>query len=45
MKKFGHKLIGVLKKTKDNIIYFFHNNILFTTFIATSLINGCLIRF
>ena len=45
MKKFGHKLIGVLKKAKDNTIYFFKNNVLFTTFIITSLINGCLIRF
>ena len=45
MKKFGQKLIGVLEKTKDNIMYFFKNNILFTTFIITSLINGCLIRF
>ena len=45
MKKFGHKLIGVFKKAKDNTIYFFKNNVLFTTFIITSLINGCLIRF
>ncbi len=45
MKKFGHKFVGVLKKSKDNTIYFFKNNILFTTFIITSLINGCLIRF
>ena len=45
MKKFGHKLIGVLSKTQKNIIYFFKNNILFTVFIITSLINGCLIRF
>ena len=44
MKKFGHKLIGILKKAKESTIYFFKNNILFTTFIITSLINGCLIK-
>lgn len=45
MKKFGRKLIGILHSSKKNAIYFFKNNILFTTFIITSLINGCLIRF
>ena len=35
----------ILKKSKDNVIYFFQNNALFATFIITSLINGCLIRF
>lgn len=45
MKNFGHKLIDVLNKSKENVIYFFKNNVLFTTFIITSLINGCLIRF
>ena len=28
MKKFGHKLVGILEKSKDNVIYFFKNNIL-----------------
>lgn len=45
MQKFGEKLIDVLKKSKDSVIYFFKNNVLFATFIITSLINGCLIRF
>ena len=45
MKKFGHRLLNILKKSKDKVIYFFQNNVLFTTFIITSLINGCLIRF
>ena len=45
MKKFAKKLLTVLDKSKNNAIYFFKNNILFTTFIITSLINGCLIRF
>ena len=45
MKKFGHRLINILEKSKDKVIYFFKNNVLFTTFIITSLINGCLIRF
>ena len=45
MKKFSHRLMNILKKSKDKVIYFFKNNVLFTTFIITSLINGCLIRF
>lgn len=45
MKKFGHRLINILEMSKDKVIYFFKNNVLFTTFIITSLINGCLIRF
>ena len=45
MKKFIEKLIDILKKSKDNVIYFFKNNALFATFIITSLINGCMIRF
>lgn len=45
MKNFGHRLISILKKSKDKVIYFFQNNVLFTTFVVTSLINGCLIRF
>ena len=45
MKKFIKKLLAVLEKSKNNAIYFFKNNVLFTTFIITSLINGCLIRF
>ena len=45
MKKFSHRLMNIIKKSKDKVIYFFKNNVLFTTFIITSLINGCLIRF
>ena len=45
MKKFSQNLVEVLYKTKETIIYFFKNNVLFTTFIITSLINGCMIRF
>ena len=45
MKHFLKKLVDILKKTKDNVIYFFKNNILFTVFIITSLINGCIVRF
>ncbi len=45
MKNFGQKLLEVLEKAKDNTIYFFKNNILFTTFIVTSLINASLLRF
>ena len=45
MKNFLGKLIDILKKSKDNVIYFFKNNTLFATFIITSLINGCMIRF
>lgn len=45
MKSFGQRLIDIICKTKDTIIYFFKHNVLFATFILTSLINGCLIRF
>ena len=45
MKDFLGKLIDVLKKSKKSVIYFLKNNVLFSTFIITSLINGCLIRF
>ena len=45
MKKFLEKLIDVIKKSKNNVIYFFKNNVLFSVFIITSLINSSLIRF
>lgn len=45
MEDFKRKLIDILNKSKDSVIYFFKNNILFTTFIITNLINGSLIRF
>jgi phosphoglycerol transferase MdoB-like AlkP superfamily enzyme len=45
MKNFSQKLLDILKKAQKQTIYFFKNNILFTTFIISSLINGCLIRF
>lgn len=45
MKNFGKKLNKSFTKIKKNIIYFFKNNILFATFVISSLINGILLRF
>ncbi|MDD6323421.1 MAG: LTA synthase family protein [Bacilli bacterium] len=45
MNDFSQKLVEILYKTKENFINFFKNNVLFTTFIIISLINGCIIRF
>ena len=45
MQNFIEKLGDILKKSKKSVIYFFKNNVLFSVFIITSLINGCLVRF
>ena len=45
MKNFGHRLFELLVKVKNEIVYFFKNNILFAAFVISSLINGILLRF
>ena len=45
MKNFGKKLIDLSIKTKKKVIYFCKHNILFLTFVISSVINGCLLRF
>ena len=44
MKNFGQKLVDLLIKTKKKIFYFFKNNVLFSAFVISSLINGLLLR-
>ena len=44
MKKYGQRFIDLLVKTKSKTIYFFKHNVLFVTFIITSLINGFFLR-
>ena len=45
MKNFGKKIKKSFTKIKRSIIYFFKNNVLFATFVISSLINGTLLRF
>lgn len=45
MKNFGHKLVSLLVKFYKKIVYFFKNNVLFSAFVISSLINGILLRF
>ena len=44
MKKYFQRFIALMIKTKDKTIHFFKHNILFTTFIITSLLNGIFLR-
>ncbi len=44
MKNFSHKLVDLLIKMKNKIFYFFKNNVLFSAFVISSLINGVLLR-
>ena len=44
MKKYNQRFIDLVRKTKNKIIYFFKHNVLFVTFVITSLINGYLLR-
>ena len=44
MNNFGQKLVDLLIKTKKKIFYFFKNNVLFSAFVISSLINGLLLR-
>ena len=44
MKKYSKRFIDLLMKTKDKIIYFFKHNVLFITFVLTSVLNGLFLR-
>ena len=44
MKNFGKKTGVMFTKIKKNIVYFFKNNVLFATFVISSLVNGILLR-
>ena len=44
MKNFGNKFVNLLIKIKTKIFYFLKNNILFSAFVISSLINGFLLR-
>ena len=44
MKKYNQRFNDLVVKTKDKIIYFFKHNVLFITFIITSLLNGLFLR-
>ena len=44
MKKYNERFIDLFKKIKSKVIYFFKHNVLFVTFVITSLINGVLLR-
>ena len=44
MKNFVNRFVELLIKTKKEVIYFFKNNILFSAFVISSLINGILLR-
>ena len=45
MKDFSKKTSKLFTEIKKNIKYFFKNNILFATFVISSLINGMMLRF
>ena len=45
MKKYNQRFIDLLIKTKNRVIYFVKHNVLFITFVITSLLNGCFLRF
>ena len=45
MKDFKSKVLKLYNSSKKHIVYFFKNNVLFATFVFSSLINGCLLRF
>lgn len=45
MEGFRKKVNKIFKKIKKEVLYFFKNNILFFTFVISSLINGILLRF
>ena len=45
MKKYADRISYLLSVIKKETVYFFKHNVLFVTFIITSLINGCLLRF
>ena len=44
MKKYYQRFIDLLIKTRDKTIHFFKHNVLFITFIVTSLLNGLFLR-
>ncbi len=44
MKNFGNELVELIIKTKNKIINFLKNNVLFSAFVISSLINGILLR-
>ena len=44
MKKYFHRFIDLLIKTKSKIVYFTKHNVLFITFVMTSLLNGIFLR-
>lgn len=44
MKKYYQRFIDLLIKTKDKTIHFFKHNVLFITFIVSSLLNGLFLR-
>jgi len=45
MKSFSKRVNKLFTEMKKNINYFFKNNVLFATFVISSLINGMLLRF
>ncbi len=44
MKNFLNKLAGLLVKVRKDVVYFLKNNVLFSAFVISSLLNGILLR-